>query len=183
MTDNKQKWAYKLAKELKRRDNPKEFKPLEAIVINLNPVTVTALNGQITLVQGKNLVLSEWWQFRRDIDKEKALSEDIPELLEEIDDLVNGVLPSGFIEIIDPLNENLGVIHSFDPSTPPKDRHNIEVRQGFRKLQQIFEKVCEAVEINANELLALKLDLQVGDKVIIVPGAVTDQFFLLDKAL
>lgn len=190
--DKKKDFGYVFAKELKKRDNPKDFKPSEAIVVGLSPVVLSVLDNKVTLTEGKNLIISEWWQFRRDIDKTFALSEDIPDLLEESADLFDDVNDLDILiqNIIQPIDQDLGVIHSYNPIAQPRDRHNVEVRNAFSSLSLIFQKIAlsntkisEAITKNKNELLALKLDLQINDKVIIIPSSQADIFFLIDKVV
>ena len=91
MVDNSKKsksskntWDSDLANEFKKRDNPSDFKEaLKGVVICLNPLTVHIENGQATLTQGDQLIISEWFQKRWDIDKTTALSVDVPDLLSE----------------------------------------------------------------------------------------------------
>ena len=169
-------WVCEVAKEFKKRDNPKEWKPQEAIVISLSPIKLKVLDGKVILAENKNLIIPEWFKKRWNIDQTFALSQYIPQLIQNITDLSND-----FIDIIDPENENQGVLHSYPPAVEPDERHNVEVRQGFQLLSQVFERICDAIEINKTEILQLKLDLQIDDKVLIIPSSQDDVFILIDK--
>lgn len=156
--DNKNDWHYKIAKQFKKRDNPKDFKPSEAIVISLSPIVVTVLDSKVKLVENKNLIISEWFKKRWDIDKTKALSIDIPDFLNQANKY---------------LNENK------DPQTVP-----VHSQSGKPcTIITITQLLTNAIQVINSELLALKLDLKINDKVIIVPSSQDDIFFLIDKVL
>ena len=63
-------WDIELAKQFKKRDNPSDLKEGHiGRVINLDPLQVSIENGQIILTAGDQLIISEWFQKRWDIDK------------------------------------------------------------------------------------------------------------------
>lgn len=84
MTDEKKHdFAKMLAKELKDRNNPIDFKEgIFAIVKQVEPVVLSCEDGQIQLIENDNLFISEWFRFRCNINKTTALSAGVPEDLE-----------------------------------------------------------------------------------------------------
>ena len=136
-----------IAKEFKKRDNPLDFKSSEAIVINLTPLVLSVLGGGVKLTQDENLIFSEWFQLRWDIDKTFALSADVPSLLSQA--------------------KGISETHSYTgaPCSMPN----------------AISLLANAITKVSDELLALKLDLKVNDKVIVVPSSREDKFFLMDK--
>ena len=140
---------YEIADEFKKRDNPKEFKPSEAIVISLDPVVVSISDGKIKLTENKDLIISEWFKKRWDIDKTTALSAGVPSLLNQADAVTE--------------------THSYGgaPCVMPS----------------AIDYLVQAITKINTELMQLKLDLKINDKVIIVPSSQEDIFFLIDKVL
>lgn len=68
-----------LAKEFKKRNNPYDLKEGKtAVVISLEPLTVSLQNGAITLTLGEELFLTETFKLRCDIDKTSVLSSAVP---------------------------------------------------------------------------------------------------------
>ena len=73
-----------LAEQYKKRDNPTDLKPaIIGVVTGLNPLCVSIDDGLINLFENDNLILSEWFMIRTEIDKESDLSEQVPNLLEQ----------------------------------------------------------------------------------------------------
>lgn len=84
MINNKKDFFNEMASQLKNRDNPTDLKPsIVGVVKNLNPLTVSIENGAVNLVYGQELMISEWFKIRCDIDKNTNLSSQIPDLLEQ----------------------------------------------------------------------------------------------------
>jgi len=145
----KQDFAYFVAAELKKRDNPKDFKPCEAIVISLSPLTLSVLDSKVILIENQNLIISEWFKKRWDLDKTTALSADVPSLLASA--------------------KAVSETHSYtgSPCIMPS----------------AITHLANAIAKVNTELLQLKLNLQIHDKVIIIPSSQADIFFLVDKVL
>ena len=163
MKDKKLDFGYTIAKELKKRDNPKDYKPCEAFVVSLSPVVVSILDGKIKLVEGKDLIITEWFKKRWDIDKTAALSVDIPGLLSDAVSLCESAT-------------NITETHSYGGAP-------CQMPNAVSDLSQAIAKVSEAITKNKNELLALKLDLQINDKVFVVSSSMDGVFFLVDKVI
>lgn len=73
----------RLAKELKNRNNPTDLKSsIIGKVVELEPIIVQLNDGEILLVENEELEISEWFKFRCNIDKDSALSSDVPSNLE-----------------------------------------------------------------------------------------------------
>lgn len=72
-----------LAKSLKERDNPTDLKPsIIGVVKQLSPLIVSINDGAILLTEDDNLLISEWFRFRCNIDQTEALSSGVPSDLE-----------------------------------------------------------------------------------------------------
>lgn len=143
-------WDIEFAKKFKERDNPPDLKEgLIGVVVSLSPLTVSIENGQVILTQNDQLIISEWFQKRWDIDKTMALSVDVLSLL--------GATSSSIAT----------AIHSYTGTS-------CSVIGVVDKLNQAITK------INA-ELFALKLDLKLKDKIILLPSDVADKYFVIDK--
>lgn len=139
-----------LAKSLKERDNPTDLKPsLIGVVKQLEPVIVSVYEGAVLLTEGDNLLVSEWFRFRCNIDKTSALSSDVPASLENA--------------------RAVKETHSYT-GTPC----NMPDAIGF---------LADAITSINTELLALKCDLQLGDKVVLTSLEQTDVYLLVDKVL
>lgn len=70
---------FDLAKEFKKRNNTNDLKEGKAgTVINLEPLTVALQNGAITLTDGDDLILTEAFKLRCNIDKTGVLSSTVP---------------------------------------------------------------------------------------------------------
>lgn len=73
-----------LKNELKSRNNPIDLKPVYiAKVVNLSPVQVAIYDDKIILTEDDDLLISEQFRLRCNIDKTTALSSDVPNLLNE----------------------------------------------------------------------------------------------------
>jgi len=193
------KWHYNLAKEFKKRDNPKDFKPSEAIVVSLSPIVLTVLDSKIKLTEDKNLIISEWFKFRWDIDKTFALSQDVPNLLDDAKNYcdeattnVQSYLSSAQSSCASATSVTETHSYGGAPCQMPTAVAALSaaiasvsnaVTEVKADLSAAVSKVSEAITKNKTELLQLKLNLQIDDKVIIVPSSQADIFFLIDKVL
>lgn len=64
-----------LSGELKKRNNPTDLKPsIIGVVKQLSPLIVSIEDGAINLTEDDNLLISEWFRFRCNIDSTRALS-------------------------------------------------------------------------------------------------------------
>ncbi len=74
----------RLANLLNERTNPTDLKAsMIGKVVKLSPITIQIDNGNALLVENDELEISEWFRFRCNIDKNKALSSDVPTNLEQ----------------------------------------------------------------------------------------------------
>ncbi len=65
----------KLANNIKSNRNPSDLKPcIIGKVVKLEPITVQIESERVLLVENKHLIISEWFTFRKNIDKTSALS-------------------------------------------------------------------------------------------------------------
>ena len=79
MTKCEDNAVYFLAGELKKRDNPTDLKTaVIGKVVQLTPVIVSINDGNILLNENDELIISEWFKFRCDIDKTGVLSSSVP---------------------------------------------------------------------------------------------------------
>lgn len=73
-----------MSEELKKRNNPTDLKPaIIGIVTGLNPLCISIDDGLINLFEGDNLLLSDWFKIRTEIDKKGELSSQVPNLLQQ----------------------------------------------------------------------------------------------------
>lgn len=73
-----------LKNELKSRNNPIDLKPVYiGKIINLLPVQVAIFDDKIILTEDDDLLISEQFRLRCEIDKTSALSSDVPNLLDQ----------------------------------------------------------------------------------------------------
>lgn len=164
--ENKQDYniARVLKQELQKRNNPTDLKSIHiGTVINLEPLTVTIYEGKVTLTEGDDLFISEWFRFRCNIDKTHALSQDVPDDLQQSND---------FCDQAKEINETHSATGS--PCSMP---------QAISLLADAINSTNSATEKVNGELLALKCELQVGDYVTIGSLEQLDRFIVLDKVL
>lgn len=84
MMKDKKDFFQELASQFKQRDNPTDLKPsIIGIVSNLEPLIVSIEDGAINLTAGEQLYVAEWFKLRAEIDKDKNLSENVPNLLQQ----------------------------------------------------------------------------------------------------
>lgn len=139
-----------LAKSLKDRDNPTDLKPsLIGIVKQLEPVIVATDEGAILLTENDNLLISEWFRFRCNIDKTSALSSDVPSSVENA--------------------KAVSETHSYTGTACV--------------MPNAISFLADAITSINTELLALKCDLKLGDKVVLSSLEQTDTYILIDKVL
>lgn len=69
-----------ITKELKKRNNPEDVKPsIIGVVVKIEPVIIVQIeNGDILLTENEELEISEWFKFRCNINKTNALTQDVP---------------------------------------------------------------------------------------------------------
>lgn len=140
-----------LAKEIKARDNPADLKEVViGFVTSIEPVTVTTDGGAFTFLENINLIISEQFRLRCEIDKTSALSSDVPNLLNEAKQVTE--------------------THSYGGSPC--------------NMPQAIEKLANAIDKVKTEVLQLKCDLQIGDKVILAPlQDMHGTYVLIDKVI
>lgn len=72
-----------ISKELSKRNNPTDLKAsIIGKVVSLDPLTVQISEGNILLVEGEELEISEWFRFRCNIDKDLILSNAVSQNIE-----------------------------------------------------------------------------------------------------
>ena len=73
-----------LKNELSNRNNPIDLKPVYiGKIINLSPIQAAVFDGKVILTENDDLLISEQFRLRCNIDKTSILSSDIPDLLEQ----------------------------------------------------------------------------------------------------
>lgn len=83
MDNNKYDLVKILRTELKQRNNPTDLKSVViGVVENLTPLTVSVSESKILLTEGNELIISEGFRFRCNIDKTSRLSQSVPSDLE-----------------------------------------------------------------------------------------------------
>lgn len=71
-----------LQSELKKRNNPNDLKSANiAKVVALEPLTISIFEGKVLLIENEDFYISEWFIYRRNIDKTFSLSSTVPSLL------------------------------------------------------------------------------------------------------
>ena len=154
-------WHLKIAKELKKRNNlTDDIKAIEAVVKSVSPLKLSIASGQI-LLDSSNLITSEWFNFRQNIDTSEVLSSQIPDLLTEAENFCTQA-------------KSVTIVHSASGSP-------CEVANSLDYISQAISKISESITKTADEILALKMELNVGDKVLIVPTSKTDIYCVIDK--
>ncbi len=126
---NKKDFFQELAEQYKKRDNPTDLKPaIIGIVTGLNPLCVSIDDGLINLFENDNLFLSEWFKIRCQIDENKDLSEQVPDLLQKAQKVKEthsqGGAPCVMPDAIAFVCQALTLINN------ELLRHKIELRQG-----------------------------------------------------
>ena len=82
MGNSKDDFFKRLGSLIKERNNPTDLKAsIIGKVVQLEPVIVQIEDGVALLEENEELEISEWFRFRCNIDKDKALSSDVPDSL------------------------------------------------------------------------------------------------------
>ena len=179
MTDkNKHSWHHSFAKEFKKRNNTNDFKPCIAVVVGLAPLKLSVLGGEVMLTEADNLIITEWFKKRCDIDKTFALSVDVPAKLAEAQ-----TESLAYCELA-----QSGLTAYINIQPPPIDVPLAtvvlaSVGEISQAISQVLSKVSSSITDLKTEILNLKLTLAIGDYVLVIPSAESDKFFLVDKVL
>lgn len=166
MEKNKQDYdiARILKNELNKRNNPTDLKSIHiGTVVNVEPVEVSIYEGKVILKENDDLYISEWFRFRCDIDKEKALSEDVPNNIDG---------SNADCESAKAIHE----VHSYGGAPCIMPNAISYLASAISKSNTAITKVNE-------ELLNLKCELEKGDYVLIGSLEQLDRFILIDKLL
>jgi hypothetical protein len=154
-----------LAGELKDRDNPTDLK--SAIIAKVEQVTPKVIvcysDDKIHLTEDEELIISEFFRFRCNIDKTGKLSQDVVNLVKSSNDNCSSA-------------ENVSETHSYTGSP-------CSMPDAIALLSSAIQSTNKAVIDNKNELLALKCNLKIGDLVLIASLEQKDRFVLIDKIL
>ena len=163
MDNNKYDLAKILKLELKQRNNPTDLKAVNiGVVEQLAPLTVSISESKILLKENEELIISEWFRFRCNIDKTGKLSSvptDLTTSKSECDSA------SGVTEI-----------HSMSGSA-------CQMPNAIAYLVNAITSTNSAVAKINNELSALKCKFKKGDLVVIGALEQTDKYILIDKVL
>ena len=153
-----------LAGELKERDNPVDLKSgIIATVEQVEPVIVSYADGKIMLKEGEELIISEWFRFRCNIDKTGKLSQDVVNLVTSSNSDSSDA-------------ESVTETHSYTGAS-------CNMPTAIAKLSSAIQSSNSAIIHNKNELLALKCNLKIGDFVLLASLDQKDRFVLIDKIL
>lgn len=80
MDNKKHDLAQILKFELKQRNNPTDLKAINiGVVEQLSPLIVSISESKILLEENEELIISEWFRFRCNINKTSKLSSGVPE--------------------------------------------------------------------------------------------------------
>ena len=139
-----------LVGELKKRDNPTDLKTgIIGVVKQLEPLVVSINEGAINLTEDDNLLISEWFRFRCNINKTEALSS--------------------------------GVLSDLDSARGVSETHSYTGAACV--MPDAISYLADAITKVNTELLALKCNLALGDKVVISSLEQTDLYIVIDKVL
>ena len=153
-----------LAGELKDRNNPVDLKSgIIAKVEQLSPLIVSYSDGKIMLTEGEELIISEFFRFRCDIDKTNRLSNDVVNLVASSNSDCSSA-------------ESVTETHSYTGAS-------CNMPTAIASLSSAIQSTNNAIIHNKNELLALKCVLEVGDLVLLASLEQKDRFVLIDKIL
>lgn len=163
--ENKYDLAKILKSELKQRNNPTDLKAINiGIIEQLSPVIVSISEKKVLLEENDELIISEWFRFRCNIDKTTKLSSGVPtDLLASSTDCTSA---TGVTET-----------HSYTPNLP------CNMPSAIAFLANAITNTNNAITKIDNEILALKCELKKGDLVIVGSLEQTDKYILLDKVL
>ena len=139
-----------LVGELNKRNNPIDLKTgIIGVVKQLSPLVVSINEGAINLTENDNLLISEWFRFRCNIDSTGALSSTVPSDL--------------------------------DSATAVTETHSYT--GAACTMPDAISYLADAITQINTELLALKCNLALGDKVVISSLEQTDLYIIIDKVL
>ena len=165
MDNNKYDLAKILKFELKQRNNPTDLKAVNiGVVEQLSPLTVSISESKILLEENEELIISEWFRFRCNIDKTSKLSSGV--LTDLLASSTNFTSATGITET-----------HSYTPNLP------CEIPSAITFLANAITNTNNAITKINNEILALKCNLKKGDLVVVGSLEQTDKYILLDKVL
>lgn len=149
---------------LVERNNPTDLKTIIiGVVRQVSPVIVGICENKILLEENDELLISEWFRFRCNIDKTLKLS--------------NGVV-SDLSDSDSDCNSAKGVTETHSYTGTP-----CNMPSAITYLASAISKTNSAITKTKNELLALKCTLKVGDYVAVGSLDQLDKYILLDKVL
>lgn len=161
---NKNNFIVDLAKNLKARDNPVDLKAsIVGVVRQVSPVVVSIAEDIILLREGSTLFISEWFRFRCNIDKTKALSSLV------FGDRENSASNNANANQVEETHSSTG-----SPCSMPN---------AISLLATSIDFLSDAILQINTELLQLKCELKVGDYVLIASLEQENRYVLLDKIL
>lgn len=164
MDNNKYDLAKILKFELKQRNNPTDLKAVNiGVVEQLSPLTVSISESKILLEENEELIISEWFRFRCNIDKTSKLSFGVPTDLTTSKSECDSA--TGVSEV-----------HSYGGAP-------CQMPNAIAYLVNAITSTNAAITKVNNELLALKCNLKKGDLVVVGSLEQTDKYILLDKVL
>ncbi len=154
-----------IAKGLKERDNPKDLKSaIIAQVVKIEPkISVAYCENKIILNEDEELIISEWFRFRCNIDKTEALSQNVP------DNLNNALQNAQNAKLVTET-------HSYGGAP-------CQMPNAISHIYNAINNLKGAINSINNELIALKCNLNIGDEVVIVSLEEKNKFVLIDKVL
>lgn len=164
MDNNKYDLAKILKFELKQRNNPTDLKVVNiGVVEQLSPLIVSISENKILLEENEELIISEWFRFRCNINKTGKLSSGVPSDLDTSKAECDSA--SGVSEV-----------HSFGGAP-------CQMPNAIANLVNAITSTNSAITKINNEILAMKCNLKKGDLVVIGSLEQTDKYILLDKVL
>lgn len=185
-----------LAGELKKRNNPVDLKSgIIARVEQVEPVIVSYADGKIMLKEGEELLISEWFRFRCNIDKTKRLTEDVPNDREDCQkERDKSAINIGLSDNQRAEAESVILNNVTRPQLSPCNTVASPVTSALSQaikdnsnsndnLSEAINYLSDAIKHTRNELYALKCHLKVGDYVLICSLLQKDRFVLVDKIL
>lgn len=154
-----------LAGELKIRNNPTDLKSgIIARVEQISPkIIVSYSEAKIFLTEDEELIISEWFRFRCNIDKTGKLSQDVVNLVASSNSDCSSA-------------ESVTETHSYTGAS-------CNMPTAIASLSSAIQSTNSAIIHNKNELLALKCNLKIGDFVLLASLEQKDRFVLIDKIL
>jgi len=186
-----------LAGELKQRNNPIDLKSgIIARVEQVSPkVIVSYSEGKIFLVEDEELLISEWFRFRCNIDKTSRLTKDVPQDREDCqterdNSASNIALSDSSRAQAEGVIESAVIPSSLVPCVSVANPVTFALSQAIKhnsnsndNLSLAINYLSDAIFHINNELYALKCHLKIGDYVLIASLEQKDRFVLVDKIL